>query len=365
VPNDWPRINAAAKRYGHLADAEGRKHGISGETLLRRIIKGESGGRKGAVSSAGARGWAPFMPATRASFKSKYGVDAYASPEQAVHAAALYMKTSGLAAYNPGMSSYSSYILGQRAPHDRPAGRLAGSGRRGRGGGRGGRRGTPGTPGRTVRGPSATSTTTTVTPAVDRSQERAALLSSFLGDKHSDIVQFALGMRDLKDSPEQRSSTSTETPGEKFRVPGSPGTPGTRGARGRRGAGGGRRGGLVHGHRLKIRGPVGSPGHISELFWQGRGGIDAKEGKVVPQGFVSGHTDHVHVATPTPAEIVRVGKMAQRMGLHVGEQPHFGPVHRVHVANSNHYANRAIDVSGDPAKMRQFAHTVARHYGLK
>lgn len=35
---------------------------------------------------------------------------------------------------------------------------------------------------------------------------------------------------------------------------------------------------------------------LAELFWQGAGGIDIDNGQVVPQGFVSGHTDHVHVA---------------------------------------------------------------------
>lgn len=104
-------------------------------------------------------------------------------------------------------------------------------------------------------------------------------------------------------------------------------------------------------------------GPLKELFWQGAGGINVKNGKIVPQGFVDGHTNHVHVASG-PITTVRLGKLAQRMGLHVGENPSFGGVAPVHVTNSNHYSKRAIDVSGDPEKMRKYARRVAKMYGL-
>lgn len=35
---------------------------------------------------------------------------------------------------------------------------------------------------------------------------------------------------------------------------------------------------------------------LAELFWNGQGATNLKNGKRVPKGFVSGHTDHVHVA---------------------------------------------------------------------
>jgi hypothetical protein len=114
-------------------------------------------------------------------------------------------------------------------------------------------------------------------------------------------------------------------------------------------------------------------GQLDELYWQGAGGINVKHGKVQPQGFVSGHKDHVHAAA-SPEDILRLAKLAQSMGLHVGENVAFGGVAPVHVKNSNHYAtgtvngrkvSRAIDVSGDPAKMRAFAQRVARDYGIK
>jgi hypothetical protein len=103
---------------------------------------------------------------------------------------------------------------------------------------------------------------------------------------------------------------------------------------------------------------------LFELFWQGQHGINVKNGQVQPQGFVSGHTDHVHVAAG-PNTVVALGKIAQRMGLHVGENPHFGGVTPVHVKDSYHYRNEAIDVSGDPGEMAVFAHQVARKFGVR
>lgn len=103
---------------------------------------------------------------------------------------------------------------------------------------------------------------------------------------------------------------------------------------------------------------------IKELFWNGPGARNLKNGTPEPQGFVSGHTDHVHVAAG-PRTVRHFGRVAQqRYGLHVGENPAFGGVNPVHVQNSYHYRDEAIDVSGDPAKMRAFANYVYR-YGTK
>jgi len=82
---------------------------------------------------------------------------------------------------------------------------------------------------------------------------------------------------------------------------------------------------------------------------------------------VSGHRTHVHVAAG-PKTVVALGKLAQRMGLNVGENSHFNGGHRVtggHAPNSNHYADKAIDVSGDGQKMAAYAHRIARMYGIK
>jgi hypothetical protein len=111
--------------------------------------------------------------------------------------------------------------------------------------------------------------------------------------------------------------------------------------------------GSVSGHR--------SP--LLELFYNGPGGINAKNGQREPRGFVSGHTDHVHVAAG-PKTVVKLGQLAQDMGLHVGENPHYGGVHPVHVKGSYHYKGEAIDVSGTPQQMERFNRKVASLYGL-
>jgi hypothetical protein len=60
-----------------------------------------------------------------------------------------------------------------------------------------------------------------------------------------------------------------------------------------------------------------------------------------------------------------IAKLAQQMGLNVGEHPDFGGVAPVHAKNSYHYRKRAIDVSGDPEKMRRFANEVAKRHGKR
>lgn len=61
--------------------------------------------------------------------------------------------------------------------------------------------------------------------------------------------------------------------------------------------------------------------------------------------------------------IVDLGKLAKKFGLSVSEQSHFDKVDPVHAPNSWHYKDRAIDVSGDPKKMREFAKYVDTRYG--
>lgn len=69
--------------------------------------------------------------------------------------------------------------------------------------------------------------------------------------------------------------------------------------------------------------------------------------------------------------IIALGKLAQSMGLHVGENTAFGGVDPVHVQGSYHYqtaklkrkASAAIDVSGPVELMQRYAAVVARRYG--
>lgn len=111
VPSNW---EAAVKRWGYLADAEARKHGLpNGATLLAKIgyIESRLTQDPNIESYAGAKGWMQFIPSTRQAYLDRYGVDAWASLDDAVHAAALFMKHTGLDGYNPGSSSYISEVL--------------------------------------------------------------------------------------------------------------------------------------------------------------------------------------------------------------------------------------------------------------
>lgn len=186
-------------------------------------------------------------------------------------------------------------------------------------------------------GSSSRSTTTTTTPGVDNSAGRRAAIAAFLGDTGADPVSFALQIRGLQDT---RGTSTTKT--TKTSTAGSSSAGSAKSAKAQ---------GL-------------SP--LKELFWQGQNGIDAKNGVKVPQGFVSGHQDHVHVAAG-PKTVVILGKLAQKMGLRVGENSHFGGSTPTsgHAANSYHYKDEAIDVSGDPKVMAHFAAYVAHKYGLK
>lgn len=175
-------------------------------------------------------------------------------------------------------------------------------------------------------------TTTTTTGPDYKAQARRQAAAQWLLQGGRDPIQLATSVRAAEaDAPAQQTTTTT-----------------------------------TGGRRPTVSGPTSGhgPGDLKELFWQGQGGIDVKNGAVVPQGFVSGHQDHVHVASG-PKQVLRIAKQAQRMGLNVGENPNFGGVHPVHVQGSYHYKGQAIDVSGDPAKMRAFAAWVARQYRVK
>jgi hypothetical protein len=107
---------------------------------------------------------------------------------------------------------------------------------------------------------------------------------------------------------------------------------------------------------------------LFELIHKGDQAYAVKNGRDVdPSVYASvwdAHANHVHVAAG-PNTVVKLGKLAQRMGLHVGENPHFGGVAPVHVKGSYHYKGEAIDVSGDPHKMNAYAKKVKQIYGLK
>lgn len=300
-----------------------RKYGVD-PSLLEALINQESGFNPHAKSPAGAQGIAQFMPGTAPG----YGVNLHDNRvTDDLEGAAKYIagnlkRTGGnvreaLSIYNSGRPQGYKTIPETR---NYVAKILAGT-----------RNASSGSGDAPSSGSYGKQRTRTV-GGVDNSALRGQAIAQFLGSKSADPLDFALQVRSLQDVPGRQVTTT------------SPSSPS------------GDQAGGVSGKRSPLR----------ELFWQGQGGIDVKNGQKVPQGFVSGHQDHVHVAAG-PKTVVELGQLAQSMGLHVGENPHFGGVNPVHVKNSYHYRNggEAIDVSGDPAKMRAFAKRVARLYGIR
>jgi len=312
-----------------------QKYGLRPEIFLRQIQQ-ESGFNPHARSPAGALGIAQIMPATA----QGWGVNPL-NPRAALNAAAKNMARyvdqfgnyeDALRAYNAGPGNVkASRGFAETNHYVQTILRGAKSS------------------GHTSLSADSNSsdigTRTRTIPGVDNSAARAAAQAtlganarSFLDDPRSDILDFALQQRGVQ----QQIQSLQDTPSRTVQVPGSPGMGGGMSAgRGSRPA-----------------------SQLKELFWQGQGGIDVKNGQPEPQGFVSGHTDHVHVATG-PKQLNDVARQAQRFGLHVGENPNYGGVHPVHVKGSYHYKGEAIDVSGDPKKMARFARWVAQHYGVR
>jgi hypothetical protein len=191
----------------------------------------------------------------------------------------------------------------------------------------------------------STRTTTTTTPGVDNSLARLALVQSFLGNKNSDVLDFAAQAKGLADVPETTSTQTERLPGSRASAKQSATTGSSSFSK-------------AHSPLLELIHNTGNgPGYA------------VKDGHVVNgpsfySGVWAGHKDHVHVAAGKRT-IIQLGRLAQQMGLRVGENPHFGGVAPVHAPHSYHYKGEAIDVSGDPRKMNAYAKRVERLYGLK
>lgn len=327
--------------------AEARKaalrHGIRPEIFLRQIQQ-ESGFNPHARSPAGALGIAQIMPATA----KGWGVDPL-NPKQALNAAAKNMARyvdqfgnyeDALRAYNAGPGNvkasrgfaetnhYVQTIL--RGTSDHASGSEASTG--------------------DMRIGSRTRTI----PGIDNSAARAAVQAQIgqsaaqLLQPGSDVLDFAVQQGALRN----QLKSLQDTPSRTVSVPGAPGSSRSTGSNSS--TGGGSRG----------KSPL-----LEEIYNTGTGpGFAVKNGKEVSGPGVygavwEGHRDHVHLAAGKKT-VVELGKQAQKMGLHVGENPNFGGVGGSHVPGSYHYKGQAIDVSGDSRKLRQFARWVQRQYGL-
>jgi hypothetical protein len=311
-----------------VARQAAQRHGVDPGIFIRQIRQ-ESGGRD-VTSGAGAQGPAQFIPGTA----RQYGLNSSTVHElgPSLDAAARLMSDNlkkygdyrrALSAYNSGRPdaykdpafaggqtyNYVKTILGSSSPTAS----------------------TPASP-----QPSQSLTTTQTTPGVDNSQARRALVANFLaqgGVKSATATQaLASGYQAAQDVP---GTTTTTT------VPRARATASARGS----GKGG---------------------SEVLELIHNDGGkGYGIKDGQVVngQQVFSSvwaGHANHVHVAAG-PQTVVALGRLAQSMGLHVGENPHFGGVTPVHVPGSYHYKGEAIDVSGDPRLMDAYARKVEQY----
>jgi hypothetical protein len=131
--SDRAQVLAAIAKYGPSVQALAEKrYGISGEALLAKLAQGESGAisdptaARGKVSSAGAKAWTQFTAQSRREAITRYGIDPWASPDQAFHATSLHLRgkingQTGLAGYNPGDPEYTDYILRQHVGDVRAA----------------------------------------------------------------------------------------------------------------------------------------------------------------------------------------------------------------------------------------------------
>jgi hypothetical protein len=105
---------------GRKFDAYSRKrYGVSGGALAAKQTAGEFGGRsvrtgRGVVSSAGARGPGQFIPSTRQEMIKRFGIDPWRSDKEAIQALMRYDLEHGVGGYNPGMPTYTNYVLGQK-----------------------------------------------------------------------------------------------------------------------------------------------------------------------------------------------------------------------------------------------------------
>lgn len=185
------------------------------------------------------------------------------------------------------------------------------------------------------------STQTTTTPAVNYGAQRLGLVQNFLsqgGIANPNAIPYLAQANQLQDVPASSTTTRVKVSGQ---------TPAPKGSYSAGGATGSKVLELIHNDG------------------SGKPGYGIKNGQVVNgsqvfSGVWAGHANHVHVAAG-PETVVALGKLAQSMGLHVGENPHFGGVTPVHVPGSYHYKGEAIDVSGDPKKMDAFSRAVEQY----
>lgn len=346
--------------YRKVARQKARKYGLDPNIFVRQI-NAESGFNPNARSPVGATGIAQIMPGTARG----WGVnpnDPVASLDAAARNMARYVKQYGsyekaLRAYNAGpgaieksrgyaeTNNYVAKILRGKDP--KRLGRSQGGGGSRNGRGRGGTA--------PQLAPNLQQTGMVAAPGMagmaraalpERAPISAPPLPEFAA--HIPTVQTS-GAPSRPERPNLSEMISGLQPSDVTRprlpvptvIPGKP----------RQNRGGGGK-------------PLRGKGKVAEMFYDK--GISLDNGRRV--GPIGGHGSHVHVAGD-PRLMVKLGRRAQKQGLSVRENPVFDKVDPVHTGGSFHYKTDrkgrgfAIDVSGDPAKLRRFNRRVARIAG--
>lgn len=211
-------------------------------------------------------------------------------------------------------------------------------------------------------GGGGSTTTTTTTPGItigagqtnvdDPSARKRVILANLIQKQNPNSLLLKLGVLD----PNEATTKTVNDPG--VTVPGVTTTVRSRNR------------GSSSSNKIPSSLPGGHSGLFELIHNTGSGGPgyavkdgSKVDGRSVYGGVWNGHKDHVHVAAG-PNTIVKLGKLAQEMGLRVGENPHFGGVAPVHAKNSYHYKGEAIDVSGDTHKMNRYARRVEQIFGI-
>lgn len=300
--------------YERLARVIAKKHGVDPNVFVRQIRQ-ESGFNPNVVSPAGARGIAQIMPATARS----WGVNPD-DPRAALNAAAKnmakYVKAYGsyrdaLVAYNAGPGRVGKPLYAETANYVK---RILPNGEPSKGVVRSG----------PVR---STPSKTRVDPSV-----RAAVLQQYLSQRGRPGALLALASG-LEDAELPAGGVVAAPPSTE------------------RDSGGSR--------SWKAQGL--SP--LLEMFWQGQGGVNVDNGRLVRQGYVPGHTDHVHVAAG-PKTLSRLDRRAADFGLRVSSANRPGAV--TSSGNTSfHAVGKARDYAGRAKQMAAFAQYVARLYGVQ
>jgi hypothetical protein len=361
-----------------VARQKAEKYGLDPNIFVRQINQ-ESGFQTRISSPAGAQGIAQIMPGTARA----WGVnpnDPVAALDAAARNMASYVKKYGsyenaLRAYNAGAGAiqksknygetnhYVKVILQGRDP-----GKLNKPGRSA--GGSTGRSSSGGSTTTTVKTPGTTRLQQTESTSFDQEgYDRAvklsqlkSVLSGFKGGRSTSLLQSV-----LPDAADPAAFTRTQTGVRTVKTPGSTVTTTTRNGSTRAPSSGGGNNGV------KVPGLKGKGSGLFELIYNDGGkGYGVKNNKIVDgrsvfSGVWAGHANHVHAAAG-PKTIVALGKLAQQMGLHVGENSHFGGVDvGAHVPGSYHGKDEAIDVSAPmtpagKALMKKYAAAVQRYY---